>query len=170
MIMSAMKNNFLSNQKRHLQTCRSNLESFKKKFAILGEIEEGTKIGKNYESVDVSGTEFKIDGDYCLYRSGFFQKWSRWWFDENHKKTFKYLDDDFTLFTRYLDHLKNMSQIDGKILYKKLFSETIQLINNIVKGLYNLKQTYSNVENLKAKIESIILVLLDFKNENEKEN
>ena len=57
------------------------------------------------------GTEFKIDGDYCLYKSGFFQKWSRWWFDENHKKTFKYLDEDFTEFFSYCTRIVNSISI-----------------------------------------------------------
>ena len=143
---------------------------------IPKEIKEGDKIGKvsceqvdneeNKENKEKSKIEYLIEGEYCLYKSGTFQKWSRWWYNENHEKTFEYLDKDFSLFARYLDRLKSISLIDGKLLYKNITLEIIEFVNEIIKGLYHLKETYNNEKKLKSKIESIIMVLLDFKNEN----
>ena len=104
--------------------------------------------------------------EYCIYKNGSLQKWSRWWYDENHEKTFEYIDNDFSLFARFLDQIKTNSGIDGKLLYKKITLEIINFSNEIIKGLYNLKQTYESNKKLKSKIESIIMILLDFKNEN----
>ena len=50
------------------------------------------------------------------------------------------------------------SMIDqGRILHS--------FINKITPGLYNLKKTYSDNKKIKALIDSVIMALLDFKNE-----
>lgn len=177
MLMSTLNNNkILFSATINVQACRENFYYLKKKLDILKEIKEGDKIGKvsceqvddeeNEENEEKCKIEYLIEGEYCLYKSGSFQKWSRWWYNENHEKTFGYLDKDFSLFARYLDRLKSFSLIDGKLLYKNITLEIINFINEIIKGLYHLKETYNSEKKLKSKIESIIMVLLDFKNEN----
>ena len=37
------------------------------------------------------------------------------------------------------------------LLYNDIISETIEFINDLVKGLYNLKETYGSNSKLKAK-------------------
>ena len=37
-------------------------------------------------------------------------------------------------------------------------------IDDIIQGLYNLKQTYTGFKEMESKIDSIILTMLDFKN------
>tara|TARA_B100000963_G_scaffold362057_1_gene402876 strand:+ start:1978 stop:2622 length:645 start_codon:yes stop_codon:yes gene_type:complete len=185
MMSSIMKNQVLLGQKVSLQTCRENLNNFKEKLKLLTIIKEGDKLGKivkvtekkdisenlfNYNlasgAYNLNMSSYEITGEYCIYHCGMMQKFSRWWHDENYEKTFKYLDDDFTIFARYLDNLKQISLVNGKLLYGKIINDTNEFINELVKGLYNLKETYSANSKLKAKIESIILILLDFKNEN----
>lgn len=182
---SLMRNNVFFGQKLNLQTCRENLNNFKEKLKLLTTIKEGEKLGKvikvtekkdisdnlfNYNVVsgkyNLNMTSYEITGEYSIFKNGMMQKFSRWWYDENFEKTFKYLDEDFTILARYLDNLKQISIVNGKLLYNDIIAETITFINDLVKGLYNLKETYGSNNKLKAKIESIILVLLDFKNEN----
>ena len=137
-------------------------------FEILKNIQLGDKIGKIFENNEEENKDilYFIKGEYCIYNNSHFQKLSRWWYNENYEKTFNYIDNDFSLFAKYLDNLKNIILIDGKILYKKLTLEIVEFSNEIIKGLYNLKQTYENNTKIKAKIDSIIMILLDFKNEN----
>lgn len=152
-----------------VQACRKNFEYIKSKLEPLKNVQDGDKIGKIFESnkdTEEKENEFFIKGTYCIYCSGTFQKWSRWWHNENHEKTFEYIDNDFSLFAKFLDQLKTISATDGKLLYNKLTLEIINFSNEIIKGLYKLKQTYENNAKLKAKIDSIIMILLDFKNEN----
>ena len=152
-----------------VQACRKNFEYFKSKLETLKNVQDGDKIGKIFESneeAEVKDNEYFIKGTYCIYCSGTLQKWSRWWHNENHEKTFEYIDKDFSLFAKFLDNFKHISVFDGKLLYNKLTLEIIEFNNEIIKGLYRLKQTYENNAKLKAKIDSIIMILLDFKNEN----
>ena len=88
------------------------------------------------------------------------------WYNENRQKTYKYLDEDFKEFVNYLEKIKNMKNIFKlNIQYRKIIKDIHQLINKIIQGLYTLKKTYDEDANIKAKIDSIILTLLDFKNE-----
>lgn len=170
MILSTMNpNNIIFRTGINVQVCRKNFEYFQSKLETLKNVQDGDKIGKIFESneeAEEKNNLYFIKGTYCIYSSGALQKWSRWWYNENYEKTFEYIDKDFSLFAKFLDQLKNNSANDGKILYKKLTLEIIKFSNEIIKGLYKLKQTYENNAKLKAKIDSIILILLDFKNEN----
>ena len=51
------------------------------------------------------------------------------------------------------------------IYYKNLLKDIHKFINSIMPGLYNLKKTYKNEKKIKAQIDSIILTMIDFKNE-----
>ena len=169
MILSTMKeNNIIFSSRINVQTCRKHFEYFKNKFDILKNIQENDKIGKVMDTneKEEKNAQYFINGNYCIYSSGSLQKWSRWWYNENHEKTFEYIDKDFSLFAKFLDSVKNNRVIEGKILYSKLTLEIIEFNNDVIKGLYRLKQTYENNPKLKAKIDSIIMILFDFKNEN----
>ena len=88
---------------------------------------------------------------------------TRWWYSESRGKTIEYLDEDFTNFMNYLDRILNNISCDPKGLYISLIKAIREFINDIIPGLYNLKQTYSDSVKMVAKVDSIILTLLDFK-------
>lgn len=120
------------------------LNEFKSKFKILGEIEKGDKIGKTQNK-------------YYIFKTGGTQYIKRWWSNENRKTTFQYLDSDF----------KEFFKICTKIHNKPL--DLLENITHIIIGLYNLKHSYKNDTDdgaikLSCKIDSIILTLIDIKN------
>ena len=88
---------------------------------------------------------------------------TRWWYSESRGKTIEYLDEDFTNFMNYLDRILNNILCDPKGVYVSLIKAIREFINDIIPGLYNLKQTYSDSVKMVAKVDSIILTLLDFK-------
>ena len=61
--------------------------------------------------------------------------------------------------------IREVKQVDAKLVeaYEKLTHDTIDFINRIILGLYNLKKTYDDYNQLVCKIDSIILILIDFK-------
>ncbi len=103
--------------------------------------------------------------EYCVYEAGFTQKLSRWWWNENREKTFKYLDEDFNEFVEFLDNIKLHTTSINYLFYSKLIRDICNYCNKIIPGLYNLKETYENITKMKAKIDSIIMILIDFKAE-----
>ncbi len=116
----------------------------------------------------ISDEENNKDDDvkvYCVYEAGFTQKLSRWWWSENREKTFKYLDDDFNEFVEFLDNIKLYTTSINYIYFSKFIKEICLYCNKIIPGLYNLKETYENISKIKAKIDSIIMILIDFKAE-----
>ena len=105
---------------------------------------------------------------YYIFDTGYFQKLSRWWYSENREKTKKYITEDFSEFVKYLNEIKNMySYYSVNIYYKNLLKKIHKFINKITPGLYNLKKTYKDNKEIKAQVDSIILTMLDFKNETE---
>ena len=189
-----MNMGFVANLRKDLlQDYKQYLENFQKKFKIFENLEKGTKIGKinmnccrnvnketkeNTESNEkvVDNNEknsekdefinlFPVKGEYCEYASGFFQKFSRWWNNENFEKTFEYLDEDFSMFAKYLDTVKTKGITNGYFYINNLVVNINKFINKIIPGLYNLKETYIDNNKIKAKVDSIILILIDFKNE-----
>jgi len=101
---------------------------------------------------------------------GYFQSWARWWQGENQKKTYEHLGTYFTEFTKLLDKqlasIRKKKESDIVILGKR----TTIFINSIIPGIYTLKTTYPSYDDLHAKVDSIILVLLDFNNEFRRES
>ena len=103
---------------------------------------------------------------YYIFEIGYWQKWSRWWNSENRGKTQKYIDEDFSEFMKYLNEIKTMNDdYSFNIYYKNLLKKCHLFINKVTPGLYNLNKTYSDNKKIKALIDSVILTLLDFKNE-----
>ena len=88
---------------------------------------------------------------------------SRWWYSEGREKTIEYLDDDFLKFMNYLDRIIVNLNTDQSGVFVLLVNNIREFINSIITGLYNLKQTYSEYVKMVAKVDSIILTLLDFK-------
>lgn len=129
------------------------LNKFKKMFGEIKNICEGDKIGK-------------YNDKYYIQQASMFQKFNRWWTSENRSKTFNDLDVDFTDFFKLCDSIKS-----NNLFNKQTKNDLVDLVKGIIPGLYNLKTTYNNStkgsdgEKLSIKIDSIILTLIDFKDE-----
>ena len=160
-----------------LDNYRRVLENYKQKLEIFNNLEVGIKLGKtnetnetneNNEHYDAKETEYKeliITEEYYIFENTSFQKLSRWWCGEDREKTFKYLDKDFTKVMKFLDRIKEKTSYFNIKNHISLLNDINLFINKIIPGLYNLKKTYIGDVKMKAKIDSIILVLIDFKTE-----
>jgi hypothetical protein len=137
---------------------KNTLEENKKRLIIFVELKEGEKLGRLEETID----DKKVVGYYKeeAYRG----QWiARWWYGEGRNKTIEYLDEDFTTFCKFLDEMIEKSSVDPFCNYVKTTKETRDFINEILPGLNNLKKTYKDCVEMVAKVDSIILTLLDFK-------
>jgi hypothetical protein len=128
------------------------------KLNLLTTLKDGDKIGKT-------------DEEYYIFENKLGQQWNRWWYNENRNKTIDYLDKDFISYMQFLDELCYYLEKDVLKVYFN-FSEEIKEYNrSLIQGLYKLKDTYKNglkeeeikKEKIIVKIDSIILTLLDFK-------
>lgn len=127
---------------------------YKNKFEPLKELKEGDKLGKDSE------------GNYIIFKAGMFQRWWRNYYNEDRSKTDKYLDDDFQCYSSFLDRIIDVADTDLLNVYKEFSNKVSSYSQKIINRLYNLKKTYQDDVNSKAiiaRIDSIILTLLDFK-------
>ena len=139
-----------SEKEESLTRLQKHFQTFEKKLSIYQYLKEGDKIGKVTEK-------------YSIFRAGYMQTLTRWWWGEDRTSTLDYIDRDFTTFAKYLDTLLDISKVSSLEAYEKLTHDTIDFINRIILGLYNLKKTYDDYNQLVCKIDSIILILIDFK-------
>lgn len=127
-----------------LYMLRSDFENIKKTLEVFIVLKKGDKLMKN-------GDELYSEP------AGFLQSLKRWWYDENQEKTIEYLDEYFKKFMEFLDKILN------KRIRYDFKKEICDFINLIIPGLYSLKLTYPNSDELCCKVDSIILTMLDFK-------
>lgn len=130
----------------------------REKLSVIKDLNINDKLG--YDENDV----LYID----KYQWG--QYFSRVWYGQSRQKTEKYLNRVFIEFMQYLDNylkfLDNTPDFIVKTLdkrYKTLTGEICQFINDIIVGLYNLKKTYPEFKELKCRVDSIIMTMVDFK-------
>jgi hypothetical protein len=125
-----------------------NLEIFK-------DLKAGEKLGKIIDE----------EGQSKYYKVGHYLgiQVSRWWYGEGRKKTVEYLNEDFINFMKFLDDLLKNLEVDPFCQYVKIAGEVRTLIDEIMPGLYSLKKTYPDTKEMIAKVDSIILTLIDFK-------
>lgn len=155
-----MFSNALIESNRVLQGAIYNkdVEEYEKKFSIFTTLQKGEKIGK-YKN-----------GQYYVVLPGYTQQLWRWYYNENRGKTLIYLDEDFTKFAKLLDTIcVSNAYINTNISYTNICLKVVGFVDKIMPGLYNLKQTYLDTLDLVSKIDSIILILLDFKEKIRKE-
>ena len=135
-----------------MKELKNEVNEQKNKLKIFLNLEENYKIGK-----------YKNGIYYIVYPNWFQQTW-RWMYNENRGNTFTYLDTDFTIFCKLLDKLTyNLQHGSNYNFYVIMINEIIKFIDDMLPGLYSLKQTYNDTPKLIAKVDSIILVLIDFK-------
>ena len=123
--------------------------------SIFKELKEGEKLGK---IIDDEGKPkyYKVDHYIGI-------QVSRWWNGEGRQKTIEYLNEDFINFMKFLDDLLKNLEVDPFCQYSKIAEEVRTLIDEILPGLYSLKKTYPDTREMIAKVDSIILTLIDFK-------
>lgn len=124
---------------------------FQINFDVLENLKLNDKIGRD------------SSGKYYLFNSGYLQKGWRLLYRENRNWTFKYLDEDFTKFMVLLDKIIAKKKVSDNRNIQTFIKKVTEFIDNITPGLYNLKKTYIEQHNLVAKIDSIIVTLIDFK-------
>ena len=157
LIKNTIKNEVLSNNNNTMSfplEFNKELEEFKKKFKPLKELQEGDKLGKDN------------DGNYMIFKKGFFQKSWRYYYDEDRSKTDDYLNEDFQSYSAFLDKIISTADTDLLNVFKDFSNKVSSYSQKIITRLYYLKKTYQDDVNSRAiiaRIDSIILTLLDFK-------
>jgi hypothetical protein len=155
MLSSLKKTNPFSTFPLDLQAI---FEELKVTLNIYLELKDGEKIGKNK------------DNKYYKFSNSYAQVGFRWLYAENREKTVSYLDEDLGEYINFLDRL--ISKIEDDILgvYKNFGTKVKGYNTELIQGLYVLKETYNNQTltvsdktKIVAKIDSIILTLIDFK-------
>jgi hypothetical protein len=137
---------------------KKDFNKFKKNLDIFKNLNVNEKLGKKEEEGE--NVYYKVGNHSLLWIS-------RWWYDEGRYKTIEYLDKDFSEFMEYLDNVIVELESDLFCKYKNLTKNIRTFIDNILVGLYNLKKTYPDCKEVVAKVDSIILTLIDFKDKSE---
>ena len=123
-------------------------------------LEKGEKLGRNGK------------GEYEIYGNRYFQQTIRWWYKQDRQKTVEYLDEDFTNYMKFLDELCYYLSKDVLGVYTNFSQQVKEYNRDMIKALYVLKETYKcgggDTKDIIAKIDSIILTLIDFKEKVEK--
>jgi hypothetical protein len=140
-----------------IEKLETTFENIKNTLNIFVKMKKGDKIMKTYDcSKNVS---------YYTIGTENWQKTLRWWHGEDRNKTIDYLDSEFTIFAKFLDKvLFNMKQ-NNVLKYFSLALEVSRFINDILPGLYSLKETYNDYDKMKNKVDSIITTLIDYKDQ-----
>ena len=117
------------------------------------------KFGKYDEIVDNVITQ-----KYFITVGNIFQKAVRLYYGQDRKQSCKYLKTDFELFAGDLDNLlvclETTNNYDDVNNYVKKVSK---FINDIIPGLHSIKGTYPDYKEICNRVDSILLVLIDFK-------
>ena len=135
------------------------LEENKKKLDVFRDLKTGEKLGKQ-EDISKNLQYYKVANYRGLWLS-------RWYYGESRQKTIQYLDEDFTIFMEFLDRLLKFFSVDPFCIYASLARNSREFVDEILPGLYSLKQTYPTCAEMVAKVDSIILTLIDFKERTE---
>lgn len=138
---------------------KENFEKNKNNLKIFQDLNEGEKLGKMINK----------EGDCVYYKVGYYFgiQFVRWWNNEGRLKTIEYLEEDFSLLMKFLDELLNNLEVDPFCQYASMAKEVRDFIDSILPGLYSLKKTYPDTIKMIAKVDSIILTLIDFKDKTE---
>ena len=144
-------------KKTVIEIMEEELEQMKIKLEIFTKMKKGDKIMKTSDNSDNTIYYTIEDTDW--------QRTKRWWNGEDRNKTIEYLDQEFKIFAKFLDKvLFNMKQYN-LLKYFSLALDVSRFINDMLPGLYSLKETYVNFEEMKLKVDSIITTLIDYKDQ-----
>ena len=134
----------------------------KNKLIIIKDIKINDKLGCDEDNI------LYID----KYQWG--QYFRRVWYNQSRKKTEQFLHQAFIEMIQFLDKYLVFLDVTPKFIvkildprYKDLTDEICKFINDIIVGLYNLKKTYPDYKELKCRVDSIIMTLVDFKDKSQ---
>ena len=128
---------------------------YDKKLSIFKYLSVEEKIGKKND-------------EYFVFTNTWSRQLWRWVYSENRDWTFSYLETDFSDFIKYLDLvLTEVKNRNNNRIFNKLVKNINQFIKQIIIGLYNLKTTYKDCSKITCKVDSIIITLIDFKDESQ---
>lgn len=139
-----------------IKELKEKFNDFKERLDIFTKLKKNDKFGK--------------DSEENLYID--YNKWgqyvSRWWYEQDRKKCNVILEQEFDLFVAFLDDV-SQNLADTKINeFYILAQNCITFINKIITGLYSLKETYTDDNDMENRIDAIILTLIDFKNKTQR--
>ena len=109
--------------------------------------------------------ENSIENNLYIEHPSYFRFIKRWWYGEDKETAFKHLNNYFIEFIKFLDTILSSIKEDKSKDIIVLGNSICNYINNIIPGIHALKNTYPNYTELHNKIASIIMTLVDFKNE-----
>ena len=135
---------------------------FKMKLSGLSNVKEGQKVWIDNNILSIDESEY--------YITHIFQSVNRYMNNQGREQLFHYIDYQFTEFIKLLDLCKSAFEYninDVRIVGSNNDAELF--IDKLIPGLDNLKKTYHDHENLVAKISSIILTFIDYKDFLEKQ-
>ena len=143
-------------QSQELDILEKEFEEKKEILSIFKTMKNGDKIMKIQDASNNS---------YYIVEGTDWQRAKRWWAGEDRNKTINYLDEEFKNFAVYLDKvLYNMKEYN-LLKYYTLALDVSRFINELLPGLYSLKETYTDFEEMKLKVDSIITTLIDYKDQ-----
>lgn len=132
-----------------------NFDIYDKRLSIFKYLSVEEKIGKKND-------------EYFVFTNTWSRQLWRWVYSENRDWTFSYLETDFSDFIKYLDLvLTEVKNRNNNQIFNKLVKNINQFIKQIIIGLYNLKTTYKGCSKITCKVDSIIITLIDFKDESQ---
>jgi hypothetical protein len=126
----------------------------KNKITVFKSMEKGDKLMK-----DLS------DNSYWKCENNKYQQITRWWYNEDREKTMSYLDYEFKLFAQLLDKILYNLKDKHLLKYYTLALDIVKYINDIIPGLYSLKETYVDYKEIQDKVDSIITTFIDYKDQ-----
>ncbi len=131
---------------------------FEKKLSIIKDINIQDKLGRD------------DDGNLYIDKYQWGQYIRRVYYKQSRSRTQKFLDKEFIPFVMFLDKYLNLLEPNPPfvltvldISFRKFTNKICLFINEIIQGLYNLKKTYPDYKEIKCRIDSIIMTLVDFK-------
>jgi hypothetical protein len=146
--------NFCSLKNVDIDVLESEFNDLKKKIIIFKSFEKGDKLMK-----DLS------ENSYWKCENNKYQTVTRWWHSEDRKKTIKYLDEEFKIFAKLLDKILYNLKDKHLLKYYTLALDVVKYINEIIPGLYSLKETYKDYKEMQDKVDSIITTFIDYKDQ-----
>ena len=145
---------FSSLRNVNIENLENDFNVVKDKLIIFKSFEKGDKLMK-----DVS------NNCYWKCENNKYQQVTRWWYKEDRKKTIQYLDEEFKIFAQLLDKVLYNLKEKHVLKYFTLALDIVKYINEIIPGLYSLKETYYDFKEMQDKVDSIITTLIDYKDQ-----
>lgn len=146
--------NFNCLQNVDIDILEKNFIEIKNKLTIFASMEKGDKLMK-----DLS------DNTYWKCENNKYQQITRWWYKEDRKKTMCYLDAEFKIFAQLLDKILYNLKDKHLLKYYTLALDIVKYVNDIIPGLYSLKETYLDYKEIQDKVDSIITTFIDYKDQ-----